>query len=263
MKIGVIYKGDQISGECAEHIKELLERDVAKASLNIEFVDVENSSSKVDLIIAVGGDGTTLKCVPHALQFDVPIVSINTGNVGFLSAYSKNQIASLVTDICRNDFLIQERAVLEVLVNGSKYYALNEILVERSHCECQIASFDFTIEGEDAINYCADGCLIATPTGSTAYSHSAGGSIIHPDSMVLIASAICPRNSKFNSIVFPMNKEAKITVCESKNPCRVFIDGVKCDELTKNGSVTVNSSLKKIKIIKTQSFFSLLNQKLN
>ena len=204
-----------------------------------------------------------MQCVPYALFHDAPIVSINTGNIGFLSAYSKEEMSSLVLDMFNGKFTVQERAVMNVAINGVEYYALNEVLVERNHCECQIASFNFTIDGEKSINYCADGCLIATPTGSTAYSHSAGGSIIHPNSEVFIATAICPRNKKFNSIVFPMSLEAKITVSASQSKCGVFIDGVKRGELAQDEEIIVNSSPKKLKIIKTQDFFTLLNKKIN
>lgn len=254
MKIAIIYKDNQTSRDCAEYIK---------SSSGFDCVDLALAPEEIDLIVAIGGDGTTLKSVPYALRYNTPIVSVNTGNVGFLSAYSKDEIDQFILDLKSNKLEYQDRIVLEVSFNGNNHYALNEVLIERDHSSCQIATFSFAINAEESMVYSADGYLVATPTGSTAYSYSAGSSIIHPDSEVCIATAVCPRNRGANSIVFPSNKKVKITVKSSQFPCGVFIDGIKCGELIVNEAVTIKALLKKIKIVKTQNFLALLNKKIN
>ena len=254
MKLAIITKNDETSKNCAEYI-------ISTGLFDI--VNLNSALNNVDFIISIGGDGTILKCVPYAMKFNAPILSLNTGNVGFLSAYSKNQITQLMDDLKNNSFIVQDRTILEVKLKNKKLYALNEIVVERSHQNCQIALFDFSIDGEEDISYSSDGCLIATPTGSTGYSYSAGGAILHPDCNVLIATAICPRGTKANSIVYPNNKPAKITVKKSAMPCNAYIDGIKCAEMMEGDFLTVKSSRKKLKIVKTKDFFALLNQKIN
>lgn len=254
MKVAIISKNDELSGNCKDYI----------ISSNLfEFVDIDCKTSDLDFIISIGGDGTTLKCVPFATKFGVPIVSLNTGNVGFLSAYAKEEIQKLLLDLKNGSYLLEDRELLELEISNKRIYALNEVVVERNHSSCQIAVFDFCISGEEAISYSGDGILVSTPTGSTGYSHSAGGAILYPSVKALVATAICPRKTNANSIVYPIDKEAQITVQRAELPCGVFVDGVKCGELQPGEHITINASITKLKIIKTKQFFTLLNQKIN
>ena len=162
-----------------------------------------------DLIVAVGGDGTIMHVAKHAAQFELPVLGINGGHLGFLAGMEIGdpEVLRLLFD---GTYTVEERMLLEVTpqAHNTSYLAMNEAVVSRGALSRLV---DLTVTGDsgEAIRYRADGIMIATPTGSTAYSLSAGGPVIDPQVSCLLLTPICPHSLYARSLVF----SAQTTLC--------------------------------------------------
>jgi NAD+ kinase len=168
-----------------------------------------------DFIFSVGGDGTFLHSVLNIRNFHIPVVGVNSGRLGFLADISAEQISDALTDIFKNNFSIIERSMLQVEFEGRKNidfnYALNEMTVLKTDTSSMINVSAF-LNGELLNNYWADGLIIATPTGSTAYSLSVGGPILTPDSENFVITPLAPHNLTIRPIVVPDSSEITLKV---------------------------------------------------
>jgi NAD+ kinase len=160
----------------------------------------------VSFLLSIGGDGTMLKSFITAKYWSIPLVGINSGRLGFLSDISRDEIEKALNDILDGNIIIDERTVLELeIVNNGKsdfQYALNEITVTKLDSSSMII-INAYINNEYLNTYWADGLIIATPTGSTAYSLSVGGPILTPDSENFVISPIAPHNLTVRPLVVP------------------------------------------------------------
>ncbi|MBQ7408405.1 MAG: NAD(+)/NADH kinase, partial [Clostridia bacterium] len=217
MKIGLLCKNqDVFSLECLNKFKQLC---------HFDCCDLQHAD-KVELIVCFGGDGTTLKCVQSAVKNNAPIISVNTGNLGFLSAFTPNQLSLLCEKISSGQISYQTRGLIEVKVDNKKFYGLNEISVQRNlHLQNEAALFELSINQKKVNEYLADGIIISTPTGSTAYSYSAGGPIVCPDLKAFVATPICAHMQTARPLVYPDNQTATVTVKKYNDICRVYCDG--------------------------------------
>jgi len=174
--------------------------------------DFDNNNS---FIFSVGGDGTFLHSVKSIRNFDVPVVGLNSGRLGFLADISEDQVKDTLTNILNKKFEVVERTMLEVDFDGRKNldfnYALNEITVLKKDTSSMM---NITAWCNDELlnNYWSDGLIVATPTGSTAYSLSVGGPILTPDSNNFVITPLAPHNLTVRPIVVPDNNEIKLRV---------------------------------------------------
>ncbi len=253
MKIAIIYNKNIQTEKVVEEFKR---------TSPFEWVTAENAS-EYDLIISFGGDGTTLKCVPYAIESGKPIVAVNTGNVGFLTTYTTNEIDKIIDDLSRSKIIYDEKPLLECEIDGKNYYALNDFVLERNHAEiCETNLFSLSFDGQFVNDYYADGIIVATQTGATGYSFSAGGPILHPDLKANVVSVICSRSTKGSSIVVNQDTEINIKTKRATHPCNLFCDGVFLQEIAVGKEILIKKSSKTIKLAKIGDFFSLLNNKI-
>lgn len=179
------------------------------------FENTEELPDDVSFIFSVGGDGTLLKSFMVAQKSSLPLVGINSGRLGFLSDISREEIDKALDDIIAGNIIIDERTVLELeIVQGDHsefQYALNEITVTKLDSSSMI-SIHTSVNGEFLNTYWADGLIVATPTGSTAYSLSVGGPIITPDSQNFVISPIAPHHLTVRPIVVPDHHSITLTV---------------------------------------------------
>lgn len=172
--------------------------------------DTEN-----DLVFSIGGDGTFLQSVQNIRNFNVPVVGVNSGRLGFLADISQDLIIDALTDIMEGRYQLIERTMLEALVDGKMLegfnLALNEATVLKTDNSSMIKINAF-IDGEFLNTYWADGLIVATPTGSTAYSLSVGGPILTPGSESFVVSPIAPHNLAIRPIVVPDHNEIRLDV---------------------------------------------------
>lgn len=168
-----------------------------------------------DLLLSIGGDGTILDAVPLVLDSEMPVAGINMGRLGFLSSISKTEIGKAVESVLSGDYSVEQRTLLELVapknVFGDVRYALNELNVIRNPNHSLLAIKVF-VDDVYLNTYWGDGILLATPTGSTAYSLSAGGPIIAPNAKNFVITPIAAHNLTVRPIVIPDDSEIRIQV---------------------------------------------------
>jgi NAD+ kinase len=169
----------------------------------------------VDFFISIGGDGTFLETVYFVRDKQIPIVGINSGRLGFLATISKDEIDKAVNDLITNNFEIEERTLIELDTNKKLFtdfnIALNEFTIQKTYSSSMI-KIEVRVNNEYLNTYWSDGLIISTPTGSTAYSLSAGGPIVVPNSKNFIITPISPHNLTARPLVLSDDKEVTIKV---------------------------------------------------
>ena len=178
----------------------------------IEFIDeyccFSNNSELVDVnyMFSIGGDGTLLDSVTYVKDKNIPILGINTGRLGFLATTTKGNIEKTIKDIFSNNYNIEERILLRLNSNQDLFedanFALNDFSILKRDTSSMIVVHTY-INGEFLNSYWADGILVSTPTGSTAYSLSCGGPVVMPNSNNFVISPVCPHNLNVRPIVVP------------------------------------------------------------
>lgn len=190
----------------------------------LEFVKSAELFS-ADLIIAFGGDGTLLSASHEASKTGVPILGINCGHVGFMTSLSAEELERFAS-CTADDFRIEERMMLRVLHRGREYHALNEACVVSKN-SCTLSAFDVSVDGNLIGNYHADGLIVATSTGSTAYSLSAGGAAVDPRLDCLCITPICPHSLlRARPIIVPPSASVSLSHTTSDKSAAVLcVDG--------------------------------------
>ncbi len=234
--------------------------------IEYKIVNLKEDCKDVDLIVVFGGDGTILRVVDYALEFDIPILAVNIGTVGFLACVEADELQKAI-NLIKESKEYDKRSVMKIVSGENRYYALNETLVQRSSTGIsmsEVAKLSLSIGGSFVDKYIADGIILSTPTGSTAYSLSCGGSIMTPDLSAFIATPVCPHSLHSRPIVYSDNKIAKIKVLEHSCRCALFVDGKFVKNLKKGDEIEVSRSRRMIKFYKTEdNFFEKLLIKLN
>ena len=186
-----------------------------KAQSKFTFFDSTNLIDKdIDFVFAVGGDGTILRSITYVRDSGVPILGINSGRLGFLTSVQKDNVSEALVKIKENKFSIVERTLLELKSNSSSNffsYALNEVTIQRKDTT-SLLNILCSINDDYLTNYWSDGLIISTPTGSTGYSLSNGGSLVSPESKVIILNPIAPHNINMRSLIIPDHSEITIKV---------------------------------------------------
>ncbi len=220
----------------------------------------------VTFIFSIGGDGTFLHSFLTIRNFDIPIVGVNSGRLGFLADISRGEIINGLTSILEGRYQIVERSLLEVNLHGAPNfdfnYALNEMTVLKTDSSSMIV-IHVLINGEHLNSFWADGIIIATPTGSTAYSLSVGGPILTPDSENFVITPIAPHNLTVRPVVVPDHYKLSLSV-EGRGS--QYLTSLDSRSATVNLSTTVSIRKAGIKVktlhLPGQSFFQTLRNKL-
>ncbi|MBC8398369.1 MAG: NAD kinase [Flavobacteriales bacterium] len=193
---------------------DLSDEDQKKFSFFDSKKPIEND---FNFVFAIGGDGTILRSITYVKDSNIPILGINTGRLGFLTSIQKENIQEAISLIVNNKFSIIKRTLLEVK-SGSKNdafydypFALNEITIQRKDTT-SLLNISCEINDKYLTNYWSDGLIISTPTGSTGYSLSNGGSIVSPESNVILLNPIAPHNINMRSLVIPDNSKINIDI---------------------------------------------------
>lgn len=217
-------------------------------------------------IFSIGGDGTFLQTLQCIQNFNIPMVGLNSGRLGFLADISEEEVVDALTEIFNNRFDIIERSLLEVTLDGSSHldfnFALNEMTVLKTDTSSMI-NIKAYLDGEFLNNYWADGLIIATPTGSTAYSLSVGGPILTPDSMSFVITPIAPHNLTVRPLVVPDNHELLLKISGRGTHFMTSLDS-NSTSVEISTSIRVKKASFKLKTIslKGHSFLSTLRNKL-
>ncbi len=248
-------------------IKSLLPEDinVRVATVTDDIYDVMKGA---DAAIVLGGDGTILPCANPGAELNVPILGINLGTLGFLSAVEKNETEYAVEKLLAGDYTIDERLMLEAsVIRGGKtirtYTALNDIVVSCSSVR-RIISTEVYVDDSFVARYDGDGVIFATPTGSTGYNLSAGGPIVDTEVGAGVITPICPHRCSSTSIIIPSKKTVKVCLTDNFDKKSILTaDGQQGFELNCDDALEIKVSDKKAKLIKVhdRSLYEVLSIK--
>jgi NAD+ kinase len=210
-------------------IKVSLEANIAAAVGKSGGFKMEDLASHVDLIAVLGGDGTMLRTARYVAHRNVPIVGINMGTFGYLTEVNLNETYVALELILRGDFLTEKRMMLDVKIRrGNKIIGsgivLNDVVINRGNLS-RIVELETSIDGQYLTTYKSDGLIVSTPTGSTAYSLSAGGPIVFPGKDLIIINPICPHTLTNRPIIFPEKSDLQITLWSKESGATVTLDG--------------------------------------
>jgi len=182
-------------------------------------------AEKSDFIVTFGGDGTLLAVARAVAPTKKPILPINAGAVGFLSEFSDDDFYSTMERVLNDDYQLESRSLIEVQLDNWRCLALNDVVVHRGRTP-QVAHVVIKREGKAPITFAGDGVIIATPTGSTAYSLSAGGPVIDPEIPAILFTPICPHALFIHPFLLPDDVECRVTArISSGEPLDVDVDG--------------------------------------
>lgn len=234
----------------------------------IKFDDEDNCIKKCDMIIAIGGDGTILKCSIKSSRFGKPILGINCGRLGFMASLEHTEL-DLLNNLNTGNYTVSKRMMLKAEVissNGKRceFIALNDVVILKSD-DCKIADYEIFKEDKMISSLRADGVIFSTATGATAYSMSAGGSIIEPEMECIELTHICPHSLFARSMI--LSAGSVITVkCHAagKSHVSINVDGNNMLKLSDGDKVVISKSDYSVEIIDINggSFFSSVNHKL-
>ena len=226
----------------------------------------DNDDFDADIVISMGGDGTFLKAASRVREKMIPIVGVNMGRLGFLADVSPSDIEKCVDALYEEDFSIEDRALIQVTTDGETLEgyncALNDVAILKRDTASMI-SIRASVNGEYLTTYQADGLVISSPTGSTAYSLSNGGPIIVPGTKVFSMTAVAPHSMNVRPIVLSDSSEISLTVESRSHNFLIAIDGrsEKCKEGTK---ITLRRAPYDVKVVKRsdQRYFTTLREKM-
>jgi NAD+ kinase len=223
----------------------------------------------VDLAAVIGGDGTMLHAVSQLGEFPKPVAGINVGTLGFLTSCTEGELEIFAHAVCFGSYSTSPRTLLETIVhraNGEKetFHALNEITLARSET-ARLVSLTARVNGEHLNAYRADGLIVATPTGSTAYSLSAGGPLIAPGAGVIVVTPICPHSLGQRSLVLPDDSEVDLSATSQDGGHLLFtVDGRDTVPIGPGDHIVARKLPRSFQLLRLpgRSFYQALRQKL-
>ncbi|MBQ1388022.1 MAG: NAD(+)/NADH kinase [Clostridia bacterium] len=234
-----------------------------------EYFDSEFDAVKnADLAVSIGGDGTIIHTAKDAAVLGKPVLGVNCGRVGFVAGLEPGEL-SMLSRLFTGEYTVDERMLLEVDIKKkgicSRSYALNDVTVTNGAISRMI-DLDVYLNGEPINSYRADGVIVATPTGSTAYSLSAGGPVIEPHMKCMLMTPICPHSLFSRSVLF--SDDSEVMICKgsaSRTDPYVTVDGRNSEKIVGGDSVTMRRAPCAAKFIKlnNKNFYRILNEKLN
>lgn len=233
---------------------------------NISYGEFFSQLKKADIIIPVGGDGTIIHTAKHAVKENKPVLGINAGRIGFLAGIEIDELDRL-RDLVDGNYKIEKRIMLEVIHKGqdfeNKYLAFNDAVISKGSLSRMIET-DVYCNDRYVISYRADGLILSTPIGSTAYNLSAGGPVVEPNLESIVMTPICPQSLFNRSIMFSSDNILKIGLNpENDSDTFLNIDGEKVIKLAQNDLLIVKRSNIEVNMISVieKPFYEILNYK--
>ncbi len=253
----------------AGHAAATDETSASFAKLKCEtYRDFAALARSVDLLLVFGGDGTILRVVAEIDGSQTPILGINLGRLGFLTAVPSHQLASALRKIWERNFSVERRSLIEAAAECSTkpvtMSALNDIVISHGAAS-RVIDVDVSVDGEPLTCYRGDGLIVSSPTGSTAYSLSAGGPIIKPDANVFAITPICAHALSNRSLVVSLDSTIKVKLVTENVETIVAADGHLETSLAVGDVVTIRRSARVVNLLHPggTSFFETIRRKLH
>ena len=231
---------------------------------NGEYLSHKEFSENIDLLVVFGGDGTLLNSARQYLEYEIPILGVNMGNVGFLTDIKVENFHTSMQEILDGNYKIEERNLVSAKFNDNHLYGLNEVVVH-SGAYAQLMRYRLNVNDKVVYEQRSDGLIIATPTGSTAYSLSAGGPIIHPSLDVWTIIPMLPQSISSRPFVISSNEKVEMELFEGPSEnAKICVDGQKDIDVPYGLNISISKTKKTLKLVhpKDNDFFEACREKL-
>ncbi|MDE5721191.1 MAG: NAD(+)/NADH kinase [Clostridia bacterium] len=250
MRVGIYFNKSYLSDNLP--YVNMLSSALKSGGMDCQVIDGFSDLKGLDVIFVLGGDGTILNIASECSRYSVKIIGINYGHLGFLAEFGREKIDEAVNLLLSGEFETQKRSMLEIEHGDKKFLALNDLVVQRNTSGggfSNTVSLRTEIDGSTVDIITADGIIISTPTGSTAYSLSAGGSILTPDLNAFIMTPICAHSLHSRPIVYNDKSVLEIFSSENETPLNIVVDGKVVDEINGKAAVKVKKAEKCVEFI--------------
>ncbi len=236
------------------------------SELMCEFLPHAELCDQSDIVISIGGDGTMLTTAYEARNSNTPILGLNFGKLGFLAEFEMNNLDELLTDIKNKNYYIDERTTLEAVcrnVQGEKLFAVNDIVIDKGGWSKMI-QLSLQVDDDYVTTFSADGIIIATPTGTTGYSLSAGGPIVSPTADAIVVNPISPHTLTMRPLVLSSKQKIIVTVDSPYKTVQINTDGQRVHYYKPPLTIEIYKSDNPLKLVHTDkmNYFETLRNKL-
>lgn len=255
-KLGIVYNPIvKNSSEVLKSLEDLL----SSKKLLFETFTLDLLKSSVDFVFVIGGDGTLLKTARFYAKEFVPVFGINIGRLGFLSQTKESELASSIEKILHNQYKIEDRLML---VSNDGVMALNDFVIKGASAS-RTSRFNLSIDGKFVCDYLADGLIVSTPTGSTAYNLSAGGPVLSPSLDAIAIVPICPHTLTSRPLVIPSSEKITISTCDTCTSFIVVADGQDSYHVNTKIEIEKSKFSAKLALLEDNEFYSVIRHKLH
>lgn len=244
------------------NIEVLLEKSSAAMIGHKEGVEFETMCKQSDFLVSVGGDGTLISVARRSFEYDIPVLGVHLGTLGFLTDITLHELPAFIEKLKQNQYRIDNRMMIKGSANINTFWAFNDIVISRKSIS-NMLRVDAKIDGKLFNSYYGDGLIISTPTGSTAYNLSAGGPVVFPLTDAFIVTPVAPHSLTQRPLVLPADFEIEFFIPDSLGAV-VIVDGQDIYEIPENESIKIQIANKKAKLIHRceRNYFEVLNKKL-
>ena len=240
--------------------------DRKKIKYKESIVDYNFIKKKSDMIISIGGDGTIISTLRKFVNSDLPVLGLHIGGLGFLAECNQDSYKERIDNIILEDYYIEDRMLIEVERDSCKFHSINEVVINRGELGRTI-KISVSIGDKYVNTYEADGLIFSTPTGSTAYSLSAGGPIVSPELQLIIITPICPHTLSMRPLIVPSDQDIRISFEKEskKHSLSLSIDGQIQETITGESEIIIKKSKYLSKMIKFSGhdYYKTLRSKMN
>lgn len=259
----VVNQKKEGSGEQAKTVEEFLRNRGLKTRIAKAYHLPEEFFENLDLCITIGGDGTLLSIAAAAAEKNVPVLGINCGKLGFLTAVGRGNWEKYLGEILAGECHILHEFLLECDCDGTKFYALNDVVLKNQD-SIRLFGLRTLVDGKLLNEYWADGIIVASPLGSTAYSLSAGGAILAPNVNGLLVTPICPHTLSNRTVILPQKSVIQVKPLEEDALFHLCIDGRDIAGISPEKPISICQSDRSISILQIEnySYYDILRSKL-
>lgn len=282
-RLGVVARERQEGlGEILDHVRAVAEERGMGVSFERAIADdapgyaaFDLDAEPVDMILSLGGDGTLLRAARMVMPYQVPLLGVNMGDLGFLTSAAEGELESALDLLAAGDYFLDHRITLKAWVideEGTEldvHQALNDFTVHKATVAARVTRLSLWVEGgarrEEISSFSGDGVILSSPTGSTAYSLAAGGPIVHPTMDCLVVTPISAHSLAVRPLVVPASRKVTISAADPYQDLILTVDGQEVRALSSGEAVRVERGDHEIRLVRFhgQSFFATLRRKLS